>query len=530
MNQPSAAKNKWLVAATVMVPTTMEILDTSVANVSLPHIQGSLNAGLEEVTWVLTSYLVANAVVLPMTGWLSVTIGRKRFLMSCVAGFTFFSFMCGSAPTLGFLIMFRLMQGVFGGAMQPMSQAILLESFPKEERGTAMAFYGMGVVTGPIFGPLLGGYITDHLTWRWIFFINVPIGIVSVVAILAVITDPPYLAATRRKLDAIGMGLLVVGIGAFQIVLDKGNQEDWFDSRFILLLSALAVCALLALIWWELFGTGTPIVNLRAYRIRSFAVGSSLLFLTFFAFFSSIVLLPLYLQNLMKYTAFQAGTVLGPGGLATLFMMPVVGALVQRGRARQILAFGMCVAAASLYLMSEFNLDADYRSVILPRIIQGVGMSCFFVPLTTLTMSEIPQEQIGNTTGLYNLLRNLGGSMGVAVATTLLSRRAQFHQYRITEKLDLFDPNIADTISNYTHFLVGRGIPLGSAHQAALSGLYGQIVRQSTMLAFNDCFRFMFWATLSITPLILLFKTLNLKKEDARSNSNTKPSSGTQQK
>lgn len=509
MTEEHVVSNKWLVAATVMIPTTMEILDTSVANVSLPHIQGSLSAGLEEVTWVLTSYLVANAIVLPMTGWFSTTFGRKRFLMTCVGGFTFFSFMCGSAPTLHFLIFFRLMQGLFGGALQPMSQAILLESFPKKEHGMAMAFYGMGVITGPIFGPLLGGYITDHLSWRWIFYVNIPIGAVSILAMLAVIKDPPYLAAMRRKLDMIGMGLLVVGIGSLQLMLDKGNREDWFNSQFIIALAVMASLGLITLIWWELYGTDKPIVNLRAFKIRSFATGSSLLFLTFFAFFSSIVLLPLYLQNLLGYTAFQAGTVLGPGGIATVFMMPVVGLMVQRGHSRKILFFGLIVAAISLYLMSSFNLEADYRSVILPRIIQGLGMSCFFVPLTTLTMSEIPQEQIGNTTGIFSLLRNLGGSIGVAMATTLLSQRAQFHQFRMTEHLDFFDPNIRYAVATYSQFLVGRGIAPALGQSVTMGGLYGQVVRQSMMLAFNDTFRFMFYATICILPLIFLFRSVN---------------------
>jgi len=506
MREDYQPPNKWVVAATVMIPTTMEILDTSVANVSLPHIQGSLSAGLEEVTWVLTSYLVANAIVLPMTGWFATTFGRKRFLMTCVGGFTFFSFMCGSAPTLHFLIFFRLMQGFFGGALQPMSQAILLESFPVNERGTAMAFYGMGVVTGPIFGPLIGGYITDHLTWRWIFYVNIPIGALSILAMMAVIKDPPYLAAMKRKLDAIGMGLLIVGIGSLQLMLDKGNQEDWFNSQFIIAFAVLAFAGLTTLIWWELYGTDTPIVNLRAFSIRSFAIGSSLLFLTFLAFFSSIVLLPLYLQNLLGYTAFKAGTVLGPGGIATVFMMPIVGLMVQRGHARKMLLLGMVVAALSLYLMSNFNLDADYHSVVFPRIVQGFGMSCFFVPLTTLTMSQIPQEQIGNTTGIYSLLRNTGASIGVALATTTLSRRAQFHQARMTEHLNFFDPNIRYAVSTYAHYLTGRGIAPALSQSATMGGLYGQVVRQSMMLAFNDTFRIMFYTLLCIIPLIALFR------------------------
>lgn len=501
--------NKWVVAVTVMTPTTMEILDTSVANVSLSHIQGSLNAGLEEVTWVLTSYLVANAIVLPMTGWLSTTFGRKRFLMVCVAGFTFFSLLCGAAPTLAALVIFRVMQGLFGGAMQPMSQAILLESFPKEEHGSAMAFYGMGIVTAPIFGPLLGGWITDEMSWRWIFYINIPIGVISLLAIEAVVEDPPYLKKMKRKMDSVGMGLLVVGIGALQLMLDKGNQEDWFNSKLITLCAIFAFSGLLLLIWWEIYGTENPIVNLRAFKIRSFSTGCLLLFLTFFAFFSSIVLLPLYLQKLMGYTAFQAGIVLGPGGMATLFMLPFVGTLTQRGHARKLLIFGLVVSATSVYMMSHFNTLADFRTVIFPRVIQGIGMSCFFVPLTTLSMSGIPQEQIGNTTGIYNLIRNLGGSFGVAVSSTLLTTRTQFHQFRMTEHLDFLDPYVRANISSFTNFLVGRGIPSSLGEHATLQGLYNQVLQQSMMLAFNDAFYVMFFFTVAVIPLVFLFKRIN---------------------
>jgi DHA2 family multidrug resistance protein len=504
--QEYVAANKWLVAVTVMTPTFMEILDTSVANVSLTHIQGSLSAGLEEVTWVLTSYLVANAIILPMTGWLAQTFGRKRFLIACVTGFTFFSFMCGSAPTLHFLIFFRVMQGFMGGALQPMSQAILLESFPLKQRGTAMAFYGMGVVTAPIFGPLLGGYITDHLSWRWIFYINVPVGIISVLAITAVVIDPPYLRVARSKIDAIGMGLLAVGIGSLQLVLDKGNREDWFASRFIIFFSILAAVGLTFLIYWELFITKEPVVNLRAFKDRSFAVGNSLMFLTFFAFFSSIVLLPLYLQQLMGYTAFQAGLVLGPGGAATIMLLPFSGALTQRGYAKHLLMIGLSIAAFSIFMMSSFNLSADFHAVIMPRVVQGMGMAFFFVPLTTLTVAGIRKENMGNATGIFNLVRNVGASIGVAFSSTLLAQRAQEHQSRLVEHIDLANPYIRNAIETYGHYLFSRGISGAVSQSAAMGGLYGQIVRQAMMLAFNDVFFVMFLFTLAVIPLVLLFR------------------------
>lgn len=498
--------NKWLVAVVVMVPTFMEILDTSVANVSLSHIQGSLSAGLEEVTWVLTSYMVANAIVLPMTGWLASTFGRKRFLSFCVAGFTIFSLLCGAAPSLEFLILFRVAQGLMGGAMQPMSQAVLLESFPKEQHGTAMAFYGMGVVTAPIFGPLLGGYITDHMSWRWIFYINVPIGIISLLSVSAVVVDPPYLKTMRKKIDSIGLGLLALGIGTLQIVLDKGNQDDWFSSRFIVVCCIISVSCLLALIWWELYGTKEPVVDLRVFKDRSFAVGNLLMFLTFFGFFSSVVLLPLYLQKLMGYSAFQAGLVLGPGGAVTIIALPFAGAFSQRGHGKKVLIVGLLIAAYSIHLMAGFNLNADFISVIKPRLIQGAGMGLFFVPLTTLTMARISRENMGNATGIYNLLRNIGGSIGVAVSSTMLTRRAQFHQLRLTERIDFSDPSVRAAINNYSHYLFSRGLPLPLTEKAAIGGLYGQTIKQATMMAFNDTFFVMFLCTLAIVPFVLLIR------------------------
>ena len=511
---PGRPVNKWLVACTVMLPTAMEILDTSVANVALPYIQGGLNASIEEVTWVLTSYLVANAVVLPMTGWFAATFGRKRFLMICVLGFTAASFLAGSAPSLDFLIAVRALQGFFGGALQPMSQAILLETFPREEHGMAMGVFGMGIVAAPILGPVLGGYVTDQLSWRWIFYINVPVGIVSILATLAFITDPPYLMAQRRRIDLIGMGLLVVGIGALQVMLDRGNQEDWWSSTFIITCAALAGVGLLALVWWQLFGTDHPVMDLRAFATRSFGLSCLILFLTFAAFFSSIVLLPLYLQELMGYDAFQAGLVLGPGGAVTIVLMPIVGKLVQRGHARKLLTLGLVIAAVSVYLMSRFNLQADFWSVIKPRIVQGFGLAMFFVPLTTLAMADIPQAQMGNATGLFNLVRNLGGAVGVSISSTLLARGAQHYQLRIAERLDLHDPNIRAVVDRVDHLLALRGIPAPVSQMAGLRALYGQVQRDALMLSFNHAFFFGFVAILCVLPALLLLRPVRRSRPD----------------
>jgi DHA2 family multidrug resistance protein len=503
----AAGANKWLVAVTVMLPTAMEILDTSVANVALPHIQGGLNASIDEVTWVLTSYLVANAIVLPMTGWFAATFGRKRFLMTCVLGFTAASFLAGAAPTLGFLILVRVLQGFFGGALQPLSQAILLETFPREEHGTAMGVFGMGIVAAPIMGPVLGGYITDQMSWRWIFYINVPVGALAILATFAVIQDPPYLKEQRRRVDLLGMGLLVVGMGALQIMLDQGNRSDWFGSTFIIVCATLALLGLATLVWWELWGTLHPVMDLRAFATPSFGVACLILFLTFASFFASIVLLPLYLQELMGYTAFKAGLVLGPGGAVTIVAMPIVGKLSQRGHARKLLAAGLVVAALSVFLMTRFNLNADLWAVLKPRIVQGLGIAMFFVPLTTLAMSNISQARIGNATGLFNLVRNLGGAVGVSISSTLLARGQEHYQVRIVERLELYSPENLAMVQRAGRLLVTRGLPAPASQAGGTRLLYGEIQRQAMMLSFNYTFFVCFLSVLCVIPLLLFLRS-----------------------
>jgi DHA2 family multidrug resistance protein len=498
--------NKWLVAATVMLPTAMEILDTSVANVALPHIRGGLNASIDEVTWVLTSYLVANAIVLPMTGWLAATFGRKRFLMVCVLGFTLASFLAGAAPTLDFLIIVRVLQGFFGGALQPMSQAILLETFPREEHGMAMGVFGMGIVAAPILGPVLGGYITDQMSWRWIFYINIPVGVLSLLATLAVISDPPYLQTQRRPVDLVGMGLLAVGIGALQIMLDQGNRKDWFGSSYIIACAALALIGLATLVWWELWGSDHPVMDLRVFATPSFGFACLILFVTFASFFASIVLLPLYLQELMGYTAFKAGLVLGPGGAVTIVAMPIVGKLAQRGHARKLLAVGIGIAAVSVYLMTLFSLDADLWAALKPRIVQGLGLALFFVPLTTLAMSDIPRAKMGNATGLFNLVRNLGGAVGVSLTSTLLARGTERYQLRIAERLDLRAPSLGATTDQLGQLLATRGLPASASRAGALHLLYRQVERDAMMLSFNHAFFVCFLSILCVPPLLLFLR------------------------
>ena len=483
-----APANKWLVTLTVMIPTFIEILDMTVVNVSLNHIQGSLNAGLDEVTWVLTSYLVSNAIVIPMSGWLASRIGRRRYLLISISLFTVSSLLCGSATSLEMLLLFRVLQGIGGGGLQPLSNAILLETFPREQHGTAMAVFGMGIVFAPILGPILGGWITDNWNWRWIFYINGPVGILSVMLVLLFIKDPAYLRNTIRKIDYWGIALLVVGIGSLQLVLDRGERLDWMASPFIQRMSVLSAACLISFIWQEL-RTAAPVVDLRVFRDRSFALGNIVMFCGFFAFFASLVLLPVYVQKLMGYTSWWAGWVLAPGGVASLFMMPIAGKLLQKTDARKLLFVGLSLNAYALVLMSHFNLEADFSSILWPRVIQGLGLGFFFVPLSTITVGFIPRERMGNATAVFNLLRNLGGSFGVALLTTQLARRAQFHHHRLAELFSPTYPPFQFSLDRLVPWMQGQfGTGQEQGLQKAMGMIYGELNRQAFMKAFNDCF------------------------------------------
>lgn len=497
--------NKWLVALTVMLPTLIEIVDTSVVNVSLDHIRGSLSAGIDESTWTITSYLVSNAIIIPMTGWLSRFFGRRRYLILSITVFTISSLFCGFAWSLESLVLFRVLQGIGGGALQPLSQSILLETFPPRQHGMAMAVFGIGIMFGPIIGPLLGGWITDNWSWHWIFFINIPIGIVSIVLALLFIVDPPYMTRQKLKIDYWGLALLALGLGCLQIVLDKGQTEDWFSSGFITSLTIVSVLALSLFVIVELFAEH-PVVNLRVFRNLTFTSGNAIMFFAFFNLFGSIVLLPIYLQSLMGYTATLAGMVLGPGGFATLFAMPVAGRLVTRMNPKILLASGIVIAAYSTYLMSLFNLQADYGTVIWPRVVLGIGMGFLFIPLTTLTMSGIRREEMGNATAVYNLLRNLGGSFGVAFVTTMLTRRSQMHQTNLVANLTPFDTAYQAASEQTSQLMQMKGLPAPLADQAGPGVIYRELLRQASVLSFNDAFLAISVMLLCILPLVLLMR------------------------
>jgi MFS transporter, DHA2 family, multidrug resistance protein len=491
-----------------MLATFMEVLDTSVANVALPHIAGSLSATVDESTWVLTSYLVANAIILPMGGWFSMIFGRKRFYMICVALFTVSSFMCGIAPTLGLLIFFRVLQGLGGGALQPMAQAILVESFPREKQGMAMAVYGMGVVAAPVIGPTLGGWITDNFSWGWIFFINIPVGILSLVMTSSLIHDPPYLvrrALSSIKLDYIGFGLLALGLGSLEIVLDEGQRKDWFGSNFIVTFSIVTAVCLIAVVWWEL-RQKTPIIDFHILKERNYALCTVSMLLLGFVLYGSTTLLPVFLQTLLGYTAMLSGMVLSPGGIVILFCMPLVGFLLRKVDARWMVIFGVAISSYGLLRMSNFTLDVDYSTAVWGRVVQSLGLAFLFVPISTLAFARIPKERTNYATGLFNLARNIGGSTGIATITTILSRRAQYHQNVLVSHMTPYDPAYREALSHTTAALQAAGASAPDAAAKAHGILYGTLLKQSSMLAFSDGFWIMGILFLLIVPLMMFLK------------------------
>ena len=507
--QKNQAINPWLIALTVMLATFLEVLDTSVANVSLPHIAGDLSAGVDESTWVLTSYLVSNAIVLPLTGWLSSLFGRKRFFMVCVGMFTACSFLCGIAPTLGLLVLFRILQGAGGGALQPISQAILVESFPKEKQGMAMAVYGMGVVVAPIIGPTLGGWITDNYSWRWIFFINIPVGVLSVVLTALLIYDPPYLVRKSLRglrIDYIGLGLLSVGLGFLQVVLDKGEREDWFGSNFIIGCTLVAAVGLIGAFIWELTRED-PIVDFRMLKDRNFLLATFTMFMLGFVLYGSTVLLPLMLQTLMGYTALLSGLVLSPGSLFTLLALPLVGRLVQKIEARWLVAFGLGVTGIALLRMSNFDLQIDFWTAVRAWTFSRLGMAFLFIPINVTAFYFIPKEKMNNATGIINLARNIGGSVGIANVATLLSRRAQIHQAMLVAHLTPYDAPYRIAGQGAQQMLMAQGASSVAAHLQAQGLLYGNLVRQANMLAYVDAYWLLGWTFIAMIPFMFFMKS-----------------------
>lgn len=500
----SKAATPWIVALTVTLATFMEVLDTSIANVALPHIAGNLSASVNESTWVLTSYLVANAVILPISGWLSSLMGRKNFYMLCVAGFTVASILSGLAPTLGWLVFFRVIQGLAGGGLAPTEQAILADSFPPEQFGMAMSIYGMAVVCAPLLGPTLGGWLTDNFSWRWIFFINVPVGIVSLLMTSRLVQDPPTFEridlSKGTKFDGAGLALIALGLASLQIVLDKGQEADWFGSPWITALAAVTVLALAGAVVWELRHEN-PVVDLRLFNDRNFTISMIFMLILGAVFNGSTVLLPQFLQEMMGYTATAAGLVLSPPGFVLIVMMPVAGFLVSKFQPKWIIAAGFTLVGISMLMNRGLTLGIDMRYVIWTRMVMSFGGPLMFIPINVAAYAFVPKGKNNSASGLINLARNMGASIGIAGLGTVLERRTQFHQSVLVGHLTPFDPG-------YHAAVAGGG-------DRALAALMGTVHQQASLLSYVDGFHIMFLASMAAIPMVLLLKDVQAGKASA---------------
>ena len=497
--------NPWLIAAAVMLATFMEVLDTSIAAVALPYIAGSLSASNDEATWVLTSYLVSNAIVLPMSNWMSLRFGRKKYLMSCVAIFTVASFACGAAPTLAFMLLARVIQGAGGGALQPISQAILLESFPPAKRGAAMAVFALGVVVAPVLGPTLGGWLTDTYSWRYAFYINIPIGLAALFMINTFIHDPAYIKEAKvPRFDNIGLGTLIVWTGCLQVVLDKGQEDDWFGAIWI----RWAVFFLITSFIWFIYHSWTkkdPLVDLKVFKDRNFLVGASLIFLFGVAIYSTTTVLPLFYQELLGYTAFTAGVAVAPRGVGAIFGMPVIGFLSNKVDPRFLLTFGFGLFGITTLYFGNITLDISPTTLLIPILLTGFALSFVFVPISTAAYGTLDNKQIGNASGVFNLMRNVGGSIGISIAQTLLTRRSAVHQNEILNAVPItgqqFQNSLAGTAQSLAHYY-GKA----NAMPAAQTTLYQQLSRQAANWAFVDVFRWLSLLCFLCVAVVWTFK------------------------
>ena len=480
--------NPWLVTVSVMLPTFMEVLDTAIASVALPYIAGSLSSTNSEATWVLTSYLVANAVILPASNWFGRRFGRKRFLLICVVIFTVASFFCGAAPSLGVILLARVIQGAGGGALQPISQSILLESFPPAKRSAAMAAYALGIVVAPVIGPTLGGWLTDTFSWRYAFYINLPVGILAVLLIARFVHDPPYIKHAKvSAFDNIGFGLLIVWTGCMQIVLDKGQEDDWFGALWVRWATAAFVVALIGWIWRS-WTNPKGIVDLHVLKDRNFRNGCLLIALLGMCIYSTITVLPLYYQEVMGYTAFWAGLVVGPRGIGSFIGSLVIGAVGSRFDPRKLLSAGFIGFGVCSLTFGEVNLNVGPYTLLFPIILTGFALSFVFVPLSTMTTGTLSREEMGNGTGLFNMLRNIGGSIGIAMASTALIRRAALHQTEIGANLSAADPALQQRAGMLSSYL-GHQLGLASGRPGALGMIYNQMLQQSALESYVDVFR-----------------------------------------
>ena len=504
ISRPTASP--WMIAISVMLATFMEVLDTSIASVALPYIAGSLSATNDEATWVLTSYLVANAIVLPASAWFSLKFGRKRFLLTCIVIFTLSSFWCGAATSLGMILLARAVQGAGGGALQPLSQAILLESFPPDKRGSALAVFALGVVVAPVLGPTLGGYLTDTYSWRWAFYINIPIGILAILMIMRYVEDPPYIKnAKPGRIDGIGLGLLAVWLGSLQIILDKGQEDDWFGATWIRWTTAVLVITFVAFIIRQLLHD-KPLVDLRVFKHRNFTLGCILIALFGGALYGLITLLPLFYQELLGYTAYAAGWAVSPRGIGAICAMPIIGVLTGKLDNRWLIAAGFLMFAISSLGFGQVNLEISQWSFTWAIVLSGFGSGSVFVPLSATTVAFLKNEEIGNASGLYNLFRNVGGSIGISVVNTIVARHQQLHQNELVHSLAPSSVTLQNQLNSLTTYLYQQGYgPVESARKAyALVG--EQLSAQARLWSYVDDFRYMALLCFGCIPIVFLLK------------------------
>src|SRR6266850_1656694 len=497
-----------------MMVTVMQVLDTSITNVALPHMQGSFSASIDEMSWVITSFLAANAVVIPATGWLTSVFGRRRFYLICTVVFTVSSFLSGLAPNLEFLVAMRVLQGLGGGPVIPMAQAIMWEIFPLAERGTAMAVWGVGIMLAPILGPTLGGWICDNWSWRWIFYINLPIGIIGFFMISAFLFDAPF-HRRPRHVDLAGIALMVIGFGCLQLVLDLGERNDWFDSTMIVMLAVVAVVMLIGFMARELMAT-EPILDLRVFAERNFGLGTVAIFLVGLAFNSSILMVALYTQKILGYDAWTAGLTLAPGGLGTMIALMISGRLVSRMDQRVMLAFGCVLSAVALGLMTHVTATMDFWNLAWPRFVQGFSMGFIFVPLQALALATIPTVRLANATAAYNVVRNIGGSTGVALVTTILARRSQIHQATLIGHLHAWNPAMADRLQDWTEHFVNHGDDTFTAGRRALVMLYRETQLQAQVLSYGDDFWMLLLCSVAVLALVPFMRRVRAEPAGVR--------------
>jgi MFS transporter, DHA2 family, multidrug resistance protein len=504
--------NPWLIAVVVALAAFMEVLDTSIANVALPYMAGNLGASNDQSTWVLTSYLVSNAIILPISGWLAGALGRKRFFMSCLGIFTVSSLLCGVAPSLGFLLLFRVLQGAGGGGLQPMAQAILADTFPPEKRGLAFALYGITAIMAPTIGPTLGGWITFNYSWRWIFFINLPVGVITWFLVRRFVEEPPYISRLKGagvKLDYIGIALLVVGIGALQVLLDKGQEDDWFGSYFITTLVIVSAVCLISLVIWEWYQKA-PIIDVRMFKNFNFAFSSLMMFTLGILLFSSLVLMPQFLQTLVGYTSELAGLALSAGGFVLLLEMPIIGQLTTKVQARRLIAFGwLALSIAMLYSTKRIDLQISFSAATRLRITQVIGLGFLFVPITLVAYIGIAPEKNNAVAGIVNFMRNMGSSVGTSLVTTLIARRSQFHQARLVEHAGLNNPNFVNAANRLAQRFATAGVGKHEAQLVAYAGIYRSLQAQAASLAYIDTFK-----VLAVAAAIMFFLSFVLKRND----------------